>query len=151
MNQFLKIGLIAGAGYFLFHQQLAAAFPNLFGGHAGSSGSSGNPAPAPADATPPVPQPVTGETASSAQTTKALLLKWAQGNDFYRAQNGLMNAWQWGFGYHQIRGGEFDFASQFTDPSRLMTLDEFWQGVTNAGLSGVAVTPRSRTARAWSY
>jgi hypothetical protein len=149
MNPLLKYGLIIGAAYFLFRDQLAVMLPSLFGAHA--------PSPHPDQATTsatssaPPPAPATGQTPTSAATTKDLLLKWAQANAFYHQQNGLMNAWQWGYGYNAVRGGNTDFASQFADPSRLMTLDEFWTGVQAAGLSGLAAPRRSAAARAWSY
>lgn len=153
MNNFLKYGLIAGGAYLLFKDQLAAMFPSMFGGAVSTTSPQQQAAPA-QTTTPAAPAP-TGVTPTSAATTKDRLNAWAQANDFFKAQGNMLNAYQWNFGYNAVRGTaapgpEVMFPAQ--DPNRLMTLDEYWTGVTSVGLSGVPATARpSAAAKAWGY
>jgi hypothetical protein len=149
MNPNLKLLLIAGGAAFLFRDQLGAMFPNLFPFWAPEAEPSGAASPE----REPAPEP--GTTASSAATTKTLLLNAAKKDPAYKANNGLLNTWQWQYYYAQVRGVDPDL--QWEHPERLMTLDEWWTGLSAAGLSGArsgqpaAPVRISAARRAWRY
>lgn len=146
MNSALKIGLIGGAAWFLFRDQLGVMFPSLF-----TAAATQPPPAAPQPAAPPA-----GVTPDSPATTKQRLLAWATPNDFYKQQGKMLNSWQWNYGYKAVRGTEPPPIEQMfpgQDPARLMTLDEYWTGIAGAGLSGTASgsSRRSAAAKAWRF
>ncbi len=138
MNSALKWGLILGGAAYLLKDQLLY----MISGRAADT--------PPASSTPPAStgngdstQPVV----DSAAITKAKLLAWAQAQPQYAAQGGLLDGWQWAYGYRAVRGTDPGDPGLFMDASRRVTLDEFWQLAAAHGLSGVP----NWSARAWGY
>jgi hypothetical protein len=149
MNSLLKYGLIAGAAWFLFKDQIEAMFGTATSTAAAPATS--NPA---APATPATPaNPAAPAAPVVTATTRTLLQNWANANSFYKSQNNVMSAYQWDYGYQAVRGAappgpDVMFPGQ--DPNRLMTLDEYLTAAAASGLSGVR-PKRSAAARAWRY
>lgn len=145
MNTFVKVGMIGGAAWYLFHENLEAMFPGVFGK---TSSSTTNTPAATTTSTTPVQ---TGTIPASSNTTRSLLAAAAQKHAAV-AQNGMFDGYHWAFMYREVRG--VDPALTLADPARLMTLDEFMAALGGAGLSGVSAAPakrRTAAARAWGY
>lgn len=139
MKNAIKWAALLGVGYYLLRDQIGHFISQIEGGQSAAPASpAATPAPTTMTTTAPSsPAPSVPTTPQSAQTTRDLLLAWARPNAFYVQQNGLMNAWQWAYGYHAIRGGSQDLASMFQDPARLMTIDEFLSVINANGLNGL--------------
>src|SRR5262252_902718 len=87
----------------------------------------------------PPPAPPASTIPTSLATTRAALLQAAQGNDKYKAQNGLLNGWEWDWFYTHTRGGTSgaSWDKLGLDISRNITLDEYMSVLQQSGLSGL--------------
>lgn len=116
MNDLVKYALLAAGGYVLYQH------------FAGSAAVAAVPASQPAAAAP-TPPLVTD--------IKPLLIQKAQSYGF--APNALLNSYQWDTIYQAVRGIPGPTAAQLgqSDPSKLISVDEFWSGASGAGFSGL--------------